>query len=299
MDLHQLKLFIAVMETGSFTGASRKVHLTQPTISGHIKSLEDLIGAHLFDRIGREVLPTKAAELLYPYAVKLMELADDTERAMSYYIKGTKGVLRVGGSNIPGQYILPALVGEFKEKWQEIQVMLKIGDTSEITGLVEEGELELGVVGAVLDKPGLQYESCCGDELVLVIPRDHELAGLKKVDFEKIRSYPFVIREKGSGSRMTAENALVSAGFGGAESMNIVAEMGSTEAILHAIKAQIGIGIVSSRAVEDDIRYGTLVSRKIDEVDLKRNFYLIWRKDRSLSPIAINFLRFLKGSMSE
>jgi DNA-binding transcriptional LysR family regulator len=283
------------MENGSFTKASKKVHLTQPTISGHIKALEDLIGAPLFDRIGREVFPTKAAELLYPYAVKLLELADDTKKAMSYYIKGTKGVLNVGGSNIPGQYILPALVGEFKEK--EIQVTLKIGDTSEITGLVEEGGLELGVVGAVLDKPGLQYEPCCGDELILVIPKHHELAEENKVDVTKIRSYPFVIREKGSGSRMTAENALISSGYKGFKDLDVVAEMGSTEAILRAVMAKIGISIVSLRAVEDYVRHGTLVSKKIEGLDLKRNFYLIWRKDRSLSPIAKKFLGFLRGAI--
>ncbi|MGQ9744811.1 MAG: LysR substrate-binding domain-containing protein [Dissulfurimicrobium sp.] len=133
-------------------------------------------------------------------------------------------------------------------------------------------EIELGMTGAILDQPNLTFKPCMDDQMVLVLPKGHRLGDADEVDFSEVLSDPFIIREKGSGSRLTAERALVSACF---DRLNIVTEVGSTEAMRQAIKAGLGLAIISRHAVEDDIRAGLFHAARIKGVDLRRKFYLL------------------------
>ncbi|MGQ9811954.1 MAG: LysR substrate-binding domain-containing protein [Dissulfurimicrobium sp.] len=129
-------------------------------------------------------------------------------------------------------------------------------------------EIELGMTGAILDQPNLTFKPCMDDQMVLVLPKGHRLGDADEVDFSEVLSDPFIIREKGSGSKLTAERALVSACF---DRLNIVTEVGSTEAMRQAIK----LAIISRHAVEDDIRAGLFHAARIKGVDLRRKFYLL------------------------
>jgi DNA-binding transcriptional LysR family regulator len=299
IEIRQLQVFLAVWENRSFSRAAQEVHLPQPTVSGHIRVLEEILGVRLFDRGGKEVTPTKAGEVLYPFARQILRLNLQAERGIAMFLGQEKGSLDLGGSNIPGQYILPGLIGRFKAEHPNIRVILRISDTAAIVAAVANGELELGMVGAVIQKKGLSFEPCFHDEMVLIVPPGHRLADCGQASIEDLASEPFVLREKGSGTRLATERALQAAGNLQLSDLQIVAEIGSTEAIRQAVRAGLGCSIISRRAVTDDLEHGLLHAPVLEGVQLSRKFYLIWHNQRALSPLALAFRSFLlSGSPS-
>ncbi len=293
VDLRQFKIFLAIWETKSFSKAAEQVHLTQPTVSAHIKSLEEELGVRLFDRKGREVVPTKAAKRLLPMARQIVRLASQASEEMRRFAGQEGGSLEIGGSNIPGQYILPRLLGRFKQIHPDITIRLQIADTAAVIAAVESSTLELGMVGAVMDKKRLVFLPCFSDELILAVPQGHRLYGRQQVDPAELLEEPFVIRETGSGTRATFEKSLSQQLGIQISRLNIVAEMGSTEAIRQAVKAGVGLAVISGLAIKEDVESGRLHAARIEGLELKRNFYLVWHSMRTLAPITDAFKEFI------
>ena len=156
MDIHALEVFCRIMELRSFSRAAEAVSMTQPTVSGHIKTLEEEAGARLFDRLGKEVRPTKAGEILYRYATEILRLRAAALQALDEHKGRLRGSLLIGGSTIPGEYILPALLARFKARFPEIALALRIGGSREVVRAVAEGEYEVGMVGARFEDPKLE-----------------------------------------------------------------------------------------------------------------------------------------------
>ncbi len=151
MDFRRLEVFTKVFEQKSFSKAGQALYLSQPTVSEHIRLLEEDLGLTLFDRQGKEIVPTKAGQFLFQYANQLMSLRQDSLRAMEQFRDKGTGELLIGGSNIPGQYMLPGLLGDFKKSFPGIQIRLWIGDTQNIQEKVLDGTIELGLVGALIE----------------------------------------------------------------------------------------------------------------------------------------------------
>ena len=149
MDLRQLEIFVKVAELNSFSRAAESLSLTQPTVSEHIRALEDEVGVRLLDRLGRGAAATRAGDLLLGHAGRILASKREAVQALERFQGRMTGELAVGGSTIPGEYVLPALVGRFKDKFPEISISLLIGDSRQVIEWVEEGRVELGVVGAV------------------------------------------------------------------------------------------------------------------------------------------------------
>jgi len=298
LENRYLQVFVAVFKTRSFSKAAQQLYITQPTVSGHIKTLEDLLGVVLFDRTAKTVTPTKAAMVLYPFASQIVSLTSQAMKELSLFKDQQKGSIEIGGSTIPGQYILPRLMSRFKAMRPGIHVVIKIGDSAEITSKVMSGELELGVVGAFQEQRWLEGQGCFRDELVFITPKDHPLATRQTVELKDIleMDMPFIIRELGSGTRRIMEHALKKAGLRRLEDLNIVAEMGSSEAVKQVVREGAGCSIISRRAVEEELRNGSLASPQLLGVELRRNFYLIWHEKRPLSPLAKAFKEFILGS---
>lgn len=291
LDLRKLQVFLAVIEERSFSRAAERCYLSQPTVSGHIKALEDAFEVPLFDRHTREVRPTRAGELLYSYAKKILKLAEELEKEMALFRAGGRGPLFIGGSTIPGQYILPPLLGAFKKLHPQTKITLKVSDSGEITKMVAEGELDLGVVGAKFSNRNLHFEPLWEDEIVLVTP-----PGLFEGEFhlEELFHLPLIVREEGSGTWFTVKKALEEQGLS-LEKLNIVAELGSTEAVKQAVKAGLGGAFVSERAVKEELAQG-LVQRLALPLNIKRHFYLVFPEGRTLPPVAQIFVDFCRVS---
>lgn len=292
MDIRALEVFCKIVELKSFSKAAEAVGLTQPTVSGHIKGLEEALEVRLFDRLGKTVAPTKAGELLYGYAKKILALRGEAEQAIHQFKGSLKGTLVLGGSNIPGGYALPPLMAEFKEANPQVSIVLKIGDSEAISRAVAEGSLELGVVGAKFDDGRLSYHEFIEDELVIAVPADHPWSKKSTIPLEELSKEPCIVRERGSGSRRFVEKRLAEFGVDVA-GFTVVAELGSVEAIRSAVKAGCGFAFLSSRAIETDLECGSLAAVRIEGVRLVREFYIIHHKSRSRSPICQAFLDFL------
>ncbi|MDD5450916.1 MAG: selenium metabolism-associated LysR family transcriptional regulator [Desulfovibrionales bacterium] len=291
-DLHQLEVFCRVLELKSFSKAAESVYLTQPTVSGHIQALEQFLDTRLFDRLGKEVVPTRAGELLYKYARQMLSLRSEARRELELFLGRVKGEMTIGASTIPGAYILPELIGSFKKEHSDIYITLTIADTTGVIESLLAGKIEIGVVGAKIEDKRLQYREWVRDEMVIVVPSGYKWAGRRYVEADELKKEAFMLREPGSGTRMTSLKALEKLGMD-AKELNIIAEMGSTEAVRQAVKAGIGISILSRRAVKDDIAAGSLHGLRVKGLDLWREFYVVVLKGRTLSPITDSFLDFL------
>jgi len=296
MNLWQLHVFCKVIELKSFSKAGQNINLSQPTISSHVKDLEDYFDCRLVDRMGREALPTKAGDLLYGYARRLLLLSDETKSAMAAFNGKVTGRLVIGGSTIPGGYILPGVIGKFTKKYPEVSVSISIGDTKKIIDDTLSGLIELGIVGARASAKGIVQEKLVEDNMHLIVPSDHKWASLKMVTMEMLKEEPFIIREHGSGTLESIKVSLarVKIGF---EEFHIVAEMGNTTAVIQGIKSRIGVSILSPIAVQEELKAGSLVALEVKDIDLRRSFYLTRHSRRTVSPVAHAFISFIKKEL--
>ena len=292
MDFRQLEVFAKVIETRSFSRAAEALRLTQSTVSEHVRLLEEEIGTRLFDRLGRETVPTRAGALLDGYARRLLAMRTDALQALQQFLGQISGVLTVGASTIPGEYVLPPLIGRFRDKFPQVTTTLQIADTQGIVEAVLEGRVELGVVGARPDQRVLHAVELMADELVVVVPPSHPWFGRRLVTAEDLAREPLIVREPGSGSRQALEDALAEAGLSLA-GLRVIAEMGSTSAIKQAVKAGVGVSIMSRRAVDEECRNGHLWAGKIKDLRFTRHFYVVTHTGRSRSPLCQAFLDFL------
>lgn len=292
MDIRRLEVFCKVLELSSFTKAAEAVRLSQPTVSENIRLLEESLGEKLFDRLGRQVLPTGAGKILYRYARRIIQQRDEALQAIQQYRGQLVGELTLGASTIPGAYILPNLIVAFQTNHPTIRTSLRIAGTASIAEALLEGTLELGVIGAKWKDQHLDCEEFYADELVLTVNPGHPWVGRAPVAVEELEGQPFILREEGSGTRMVMSRALKNHGFDPIR-LFAVAEMGSTEAVLQGIKASLGISILSSLAVADEVRQGNLVTVPLKDLRIRRPFYLAQRKNRQLSPLALAFRRHI------
>jgi len=296
MDLWQLHIFCRVIEHKSFSRAAEAVHLSQPTVSAHIKDLEAHFGCPLIDRLAKEAAPTQAGRLLYGYARRLLGLRDEAESAMSQYQGKTRGRLVVGGSTIPGTYLLPRAVGRFRRRYPEVRLSLVIEDTAGIISGILEGVLELGVVGAESGEKDIRQEAVMEEEMRLIVPRGHPWAKRRRVALAELWEEPYIAREAGSGTLQSLQAHIGDLGRERRE-LNVIAEMGSTEAVCQGIREGIGVSILSPLAVAEDLAAGRLKALAVEGLDLTRRFYLTTHRRRSLSPLATAFIEELKVEM--
>jgi DNA-binding transcriptional LysR family regulator len=294
MDLRRLEVFVKVAELGSFSRAAETLFLTQPTVSEHVRALETELGVQLLDRLGRGARPTRAGTLLLGYAQRMLALSREAAQAIAQFQGRMSGELVVGGSTIPGEYVLPALIGAFRAKYPDVSVMLRIASSGEVQTWVEEGRVELGVIGAPPTARALEGRQLMADELVVVVPPEHAWAGTASMLLEDLRREPLIVRERGSGSRETFERALAGVGLGLA-AFRVVAEIDSTQAIKQAVRAGLGVSIISHRAVEDECRARLLVCVKLRDLRISRGFHLVTHRERSRSPLAQAFLAFIES----
>ncbi len=292
-DLRQLEIFLKVVDLGSFSKAADAVYLAQASVSERIATLEKMVGTKLLDRLGRQVVPTKAGELLYKHAVLLLEMKKTACLEMQEFLGLRRGEILMGGSTIPGNFILPAVLGRFHGEYPFVSVNLIIADTSDIETRVLDGGLELGVVGSKCSNKALVQHEVWKDELVLAVPDQHRWAEKKAVSIQELFEEPFIMREIGSGTLRIMEEYLQSSGSKTKPSLNIVGRFGTSTAVKEGIKAGLGISILSSRAVDTELKAGMLKALKVKDIPMFRRFYLIRDKRRIASPLCQALFQFL------
>ncbi|MEM7050070.1 MAG: selenium metabolism-associated LysR family transcriptional regulator [Acidobacteriota bacterium] len=309
MDLRLLEIFCCAYEERSFSKAAQRLSLTQPTISGHIKTLETYFGTLLFDRLGREVRPTRAGELLFEQGRQIIDIKRNMVDDMSRFLNRLEGQLKVGASTIPGEYLLPSIVGGFRKSNPRLNVRVTIQGSGAVLAGVREGRFEVGFVGArprhgedVGGAKALHYERFASDRLVLAIPQDSPWRERSVSTFERLKELPLLVREPGSGTRVMLERRLTELGES-LDDFNVVAEFGSTAAVKEAIKAGVGCSVISDLALTTEVDAGIIATVSLAELeDLDRHFYVALDERRANSPICSLFLETLhaefKGASS-
>lgn len=293
MDIHQLRVFASVFKNRSFSRASEELHLTQPTISNHIKALEDEFACKLFDRLGRSIIPTKEAEVLYSHSLEIIEKANTLKETIGEMKRDLTGKLVIGASTIPGVYLMPRMMTGFQKKYPAISFQILISDSRGIIESISKHELILGIVGAKLENEQINYLPFVEDELIAVT--SPSFAKDDKMLLKDLVKLPMVLREEGSGTRRETEKFLESKRIS-LDSMQIAGIFGSTDAIKQAVKAGIGVSILSKFSVADELKYEVLREIKLTDIQMKRRFYIVTHKKRTL-PRAYDI--FLEHIMTE
>ncbi|GIO85146.1 LysR family transcriptional regulator [Paenibacillus faecis] len=294
LNYHQLHIFYTVAERGSFSAAAQALHMTQPAVTMQIQALEDHFGSKLLVRSTKRIELTEAGHTLFPYARRSLELMRETERAMSRFASMLKGRLQLGASLTIGEYVLPRLLGGFAVKYPDVSIALKVMNTAQIMEEIVGHQLNFGLVEAPVHHPDMVSEPVMEDELKLIVPAGHPLAEKERVRLSEVMNYPFVLREKGSGTRQVMEAELERLGIA-AERMEAVMELGSTGAVKSAVEAGLGVTIISPSSVKHEQALGLLKVVDIEDAEFKRQFYSIHLKSTVLPVSAVTFLTYLRG----
>ncbi|TYP58491.1 selenium metabolism-associated LysR family transcriptional regulator [Thermosediminibacter litoriperuensis] len=294
MEFHQLETFVRVAEYRSFSKAAESLFLTQPTISAHIISLEKELDIKLFDRRGKDIELTPAGRIMYERAKNILAAKEMALMDLKRFLGTVEGDLELYASSIPAAYILPSIIREFNRAYPGVVLKIRQADSGEVIGLVSEGVVELGIAGTVSDSENLEFVPFSSDELVLITPYNwsRALGNDNCVNIADFLHERFILREKKSGTRKTFETALKNRGFR-LEDINIVAELGSSEAVKQAVKEGVGVSVISKKAVEDYEKMKLLRVYHIKDLDVHRSFYLVFKKGRTLSPNAATFKDFI------
>ncbi|MBP3961129.1 selenium metabolism-associated LysR family transcriptional regulator [Paenibacillus lignilyticus] len=293
LNFHQLHIFYTVAERGSFSAAAQALHMTQPAVTMQVQSLEDYFGTKLLQRSTKRIELTEAGRALMPYAQRSIDLIRDTDVQMSKFTTQLKGRLQLGASLTIGEYILPRLLGPFGQEYPHISISMKVMNTAQIMEEIVNHQLNFGLIEAPVNHPDMHMEAVMSDELQLIVGKSHPLADAEIVDLEEVMSYPFVLREQGSGTRLVMEEQLRVKNMDLSE-MKIVMELGSTGAVKSAVEAGLGISFVSSSSIKHEVALGLIKAIPIRDVRFKRQFYSIFLKSALLPISAVTFLSFLR-----
>lgn len=286
MDFRQIEAFVNVVKYKSFSRAADALYLTQPTISTHISSLEKELGVQLIDRTGKEASPTRDGKELFPYAMELLNTRDHAINALQPKSQEIEGILEIQASSVPGEYIVPSLLSGFQKIHPQVRFYLEQSDTGQVERNLLENKGEIGFLGDRGTKD-LNYVKLVTDQMVLVTPKNEKFLAIKgeEVTIDTMIKEPFLWREQGSATRKEFEERLVSLGKDPRE-IKAVALMNSLEAILQSVSCGMGVSVVPRLAVEGNRNY---LMFQIQDMDLNRDFYLVWKKGGILSAKAEAF----------
>jgi DNA-binding transcriptional LysR family regulator len=280
--LRSLEIFLAVQEHRGFSSAARYLGISQPTVTQRVQGLEESLGVDLFHRLQGEVKPTTAGRTLTMYAERLLSVRDEMMSELRGLSELKRGTLRLVASTTPGNYLMPPALQRFRERFGGVRLVMEIVDTEKVVERVRDGDAEIGVMGYAPTGNELESEPFVEDEIVVIASPGHPVLVRPEAKLEELAHYVWVTREPGSGTRKSVDAMLAQHSMG--RSINVGLVLDSTEAIKLAVRAGAGIALVSRRAVENEVALGLLQYRRIAGEGLRRNFYLVRSRSRTLSP---------------
>lgn len=279
MEFDQLRTFLAVLEHKSFVRAGQALHVGQSTVSFHIKSLEQRTGAVLLERGRGSVAATAAGRVLQPYAEQIITLVDEAAARLRAGETGEAGRLVLAASTVPGEYLAPAILAEFRKLHPRVRVEMSVTDSDEATALVLAREADLALVGSKPRDRRLAAATFASDEVVLVGPSPNPFAPRGKLTLKELRDVPLILREQGSGTRGAIARILPHAGERAA-----VLRVGSSEAAKRCVQHGLGLAFVSRQAVSAEIAAGRFEVVQLPGTPVSRTFYVV--RHRSVTPSA-------------
>ncbi len=302
MNLRQLELFVAVVEAGSFSRGAEAASLTQSTVSQHIAALESELELRLLDRTGQGVLLTHAGELFLRHARQVLNESAALRIAMAGFRGLQQADLSVGASNIPSNYLVPAILPRLAAEQPGIVLTLQTGDSRAMLDLLLADGVELAVVGSHSDERGLDFLPLTDDLLVLAVSPQHPWSDLGSqgaaITLDDLATLSLVVRESGSGSDQALQQALRRAGFD-PKRLKVAVRLGSNEAVRQAVLNGFSAAFLSEISIRQELRRGELVRVPVQAFAVTRKFWLVTRSKRSASPAARVFAELMQRSCAD
>lgn len=284
MTLRHMRLFLAVCETGSVTAASGKLYIAQPTVSLAISELEDYYGVKLFDRISKRLHITEAGRRFQQYAVHIIGLFEEMEKGIRNY--DAVGLIRIGASVTIGNYLLPGYVSEFKETHPGIEVQVRIANSDTIERGISDNTIDVGLIEGIVHSPNIIASSFRDDELVMICSVRHRFANQPGIDLPEMQKEAFLMRETGSAGREIFDSLMTLHGIEIRPSW----ESTSTQAIIRAVGANLGISVLPYLLVRDAIHRKEISRFGLKDISLRRQFSVIYHKNKFITQGARDFI---------
>jgi len=292
MNLDHLRTFIEVMRTGSFSEVAKMLDISQPAVSFQIQKLEHDLGMRLIDRKQKKLVLTEAGKRLMQFSQNVQAERESMMTDLDQLREEVIGDLVVAASTIPGDYILPILLSDFKKQHPAVQIHVAAGDSGRVIDDVEAGTYDIGFCGIAPVESDLEVVRIGGDEIVLIVYPGHPFAGRKSVSVADIIKEPLINREETSGTQRTVMAMMEHSGLD-TSNWNPSLILGTTEAVVSAVESQLGIAFVSNLAIKNSLSLGLVKVVKIDGLSIKRDFFCIYRKQRVVSRLLEEFIAFI------
>jgi DNA-binding transcriptional LysR family regulator len=284
MTLRHFKIFVSVCEYKSITVAAEKLFLAQPTVSLAIKEMEGYYGVKLFDRISRKLYLTEVGKQFLDYTTHIVSLYDEMEKGIKDW--DSFDILRIGASITIGTYLLPKYVSECYITHPKIKIQVLIDNSAEIEKQVMENRVDFALIEGEIHNSQIISKKFMKDELILICGMNHPLAETEKIDLDQLGKYDFILREKGSGTRELFDSTMLINEI----VIKPVWESVSTQAIIQAVTAGLGLSVLSYRMVESDLEMKHVKQIGINNVKFLRNFFIIYHKNKFLTNSAKEFM---------
>ncbi len=294
----RLRVFHAVAKHLSFTRAAEDLYLTQPAVTFQIRQLEEHFNTRLFDRHHNRISLTEAGELVFGYAERILELYRETEKAINEMTGVTRGVVKLGASTTIGEYLLPGILAGYHEQFPGVQVRMTVHNTRMVVRKLEDATIDVGMVEGPVNNKNIVVSPCMDDELVVIIHPKHPLAKYDEIPLGRLKEFPFVSREEGSGTRAVIGERLSKAGQP-YDQLDMILELGTTEAVKAAVEGEVGFSIVSSVSLVKEIKLKSLVARRVKGVPMTRVLNFVYQKQKFRSKAVEEFLHFAQASCKE
>ena len=270
----RLKVFDTVARRLNFTKAANELNITQPAVTKHVKEIENYLNTKLFDRNGTKIKLTKAGEILLQYTDQLFNVYRDMEFEIAQLKEHQKGNLRLGASTTIAQYVLPAILAEFHQRYPAIKVSLVIQNSETIEDLLSQNKIDLGLIEGQIKNRNFHYFPFLKDEIVLVSRNLHALTKKNALKLELLETLPLVMREPGSGTLETIDLALKEKGIK-LNSLNIEMQLGNTESIKNYLLHSDALAFLSVQSILQELKNQTLTIIDIKNLVIERNFNFI------------------------
>lgn len=289
MEFKQIEAFVNVVRYRNFSRAADATFLSQPTISAHINNLENELGIILLNRQGKEVSLTSQGELFYPYAVSMLNAREQAKQTVQGMKNGVEGILEIQASSIPGQYLVPKLLGEYHKEFPNVKIILEQSDSHEVMENIINQKGEIGFTGTKRNNQ-LEYEQIYTDDMVLLTPNKGKFAEVvgDEVELKMLEDCDFILREAGSATKAELEKLQIK-GESLLKRVKVVAHMNNMDAIRRAVAAGLGVSIVSGCAMGELEWCKDIRCFHIKGAEQSRHFYMVRHKNGVMSPAAEHF----------
>jgi DNA-binding transcriptional LysR family regulator len=298
MNIDYLKTFREVVRLGSFSEVAKNLSITQPAVSFQIQKLEQQLGIRLVDRTQRTITPTAAGKRLLRFAESVEADREQLLKDLEEMRDEVSGDLLITASTIPGEYVLPPLLADFKKLHPTVRVQVDVSDSLTVINGVSSNSYEIGFCGVPPEGHGLTSFKIAGDEIVLIVPPEHRFAGKDEVTLADFEGESLIFREATSGTQRSLESALTNAGIDTRKWVpNLI--LGTTQAVVSAVTAGAGIALVSNLAIKQSLALGQVRQVSVRELRLSRDFYCIFRQERVVTRLLDEFIGFIRTGASD